>query len=142
MGYPNGGTYLRGYQNWLPDGFSVKFSQRPFNSFYQSGVLYIRIYIEYNIEFRIRLIQNLAGSTFSDYLNILFGARQGSIAGSLFSMFTLAICFSKLTLLSSLAMQMIIPLNHEPRKTNKIFENHSKWGVWMVSRRVLQSQCR
>ena len=70
-------------------------------------------------------------STFSDYLNILFGARQGSIAGSLFSMFTLVICFSKLILLSSLAMQTIIPLCFciEPRKTNKIFANHSKWGV-------------
>ena len=50
------------------------------------------------------------GSTFSDFLNILFGAQQGSIVGPLFSMFTLAICFSKLILLSSLAMQIIIPL--------------------------------
>ena len=31
------------------------------------------------------------GSVFSDYLNILFGVPQGSIAGSFFSMFTLAI---------------------------------------------------
>ena len=33
------------------------------------------------------------GSTFSDYLNILFGVPQGPIAGPLFSMFTLANTF-------------------------------------------------
>ena len=58
------------------------------------------------------------GSTFGDYLNILFGVPQGSINRPLFSMFILAISFSKLTLLSSLAMQIIIPLLL-PRRTTK-----------------------
>ena len=66
-------------------------------------------------------------STFSDRLNILlFGPPQGSIAGLLFSMFTLAICFSTLILLSSPAMLMIN--RREPWKTNKLFTKHCKWS--------------
>ena len=40
------------------------------------------------------------GSTFSDYLNILLGVPQGSIPGPFLSMFTHAICFSKLMAIS------------------------------------------
>ena len=78
------------------------------------------------------------GSVFSDYLNILFGVPQGSIAGPFFSMFTLAICFSKLTLfLSSAAMQMIFYFKAEPRKTSTLPAKHSKWCVLMISRKQL-----
>ena len=50
------------------------------------------------------------GSTFSDYLNILSNVPQRSITVLFLSMFTLAIYFSQLILLSSPVMQTIIPL--------------------------------
>ena len=55
--------------------------------------------------------------TSSNYLNILFSIPQGSIAGPLFSIFTFAICFSKMIHLNSPAMQMIIPILLPDRTT-------------------------
>ena len=62
----------------------------------------------YLLYLNFRKQKTKVGSTFSDYLNILFGIFQGSIVEPIFffSMFTLAICFSKLIILSSPAMQM------------------------------------
>ena len=49
----------------------------------------------------LRKQKTKVGSTFSDYLNILFGVLQGSLPEPLLSMFTHAICFSKLILLNT-----------------------------------------
>ena len=63
------------------------------------------------------------GSTFSDYLNILFDVQKRSIAGPVLSLLILAKCFFKLVLLSSPVMQIItlLQLPVEPWKTNKLF---------------------
>ena len=83
------------------------------------------------VYFNFRKQKTKVSSTFNDYLNIMFVVPQGSIAGPLFSMFTLAIRFSKLILLSSSALQRIIPLLLPDRtiKNYKLFADHSKRSV-------------
>ena len=83
-------------------------------------------FISANLNFRKQKTKN--DSTFSDYLNILFGVLQGSIAEPLFSMFIPVMSFSKMILLSSLAMHMLIILllRTEPQKTNKLFAEYVK----------------
>ena len=78
------------------------------------------------LNFRKQKIKD--SSTFSDSTNIISAFPQGSIARPVFSMFTIAIYFSKRILLCSPAIQIIIPscFRTEQRKTNKLCEKHSK----------------
>ena len=70
-------------------------------------------------------------STFSDYLNILFGIPQGSIAGQLFyNIYTCDMFFQiDSSDFSSYEDDNTFCFRIEPRKTNKFFPKHSKWYV-------------
>ena len=70
------------------------------------------------------------GSTFSDYLNILFGVNQGSIVGPVFfNVYTCDMFFQIDTFELSSYAEYPFCFGTEPRKTNKIFAKHSKWCV-------------
>ena len=77
-------------------------------------------------------------STFSDYLNILYGIPQGSIAGQLFyNIYTCDMFFQiDSSDFSSYEDDNTFCFRIEPRKTNKFFPKHFKWYVWMISRKL------